>query len=160
MDNLIRAIDPGPIVSAFVDWDGLKIHKFGIFENIDSQEMANEVPYVVIEMVASMGMAVGKDIFETAFWVGRFWEQYTSRGCGCSVLYRRDVKTHLCGTNRAKDSNIIAAIVDRFDPMRKYGKWGKGTKSNQGPLYGFTKDIWQAFAVALTYHDQNIGAKE
>ena len=156
MDNLIRAIDPGPVRSAYVDWDGDRIHNFGIFENMLSYHMIDDVPHTVIEMIASYGMPVGRDVFETAFWIGRFWEQYTSRGCGCSLLYRKDVKMHLCGTNRAKDSNITTAIVDRFDPNREYGKYGKGTKNKPGMFYGFSKDVWAAFALALTYYDKNI----
>lgn len=151
---IIRAIDPGPVQSAYIDWDGNQIHKFGIDDNrkiffVDCLG----VDKLAIEMVASYGMAVGKDVFETVFWIGRFWERYIGYGLKCTKIYRKDVKMHLCGDTRAKDSNIITAIVDRFDPNREHGKYGKGTKKNPGMFYGFSKDIWAAFAVALTFYD-------
>ena len=47
---------------------------------------------------------------------------------------------------KAKDSNIRQALMDRFGEV--------GTKKNQGYFYGFKADIWQAFAVCVTYHDK------
>jgi hypothetical protein len=153
---IIRAIDPGPVRSAYVDWDGEKIHNFGIFENryeYTSVNDAGPIEHVAIEMVASYGMPVGADVFETCVWIGRFWEIYLNAGKTCHKVYRKDVKMHLCGSTRAKDSNITAAIVDRFDPNREFGKHGKGTKSKPGMFYGFSKDVWAAMAVALTFYD-------
>lgn len=155
---IIRAIDPGPGQSAFVDWDGDTICDFGIFDNnchfpnIVGFETAG-IEKVVIEMVACYGMPVGAEVFETAYWVGKFSEQYESAGIDVERIYRKDIKLHICGQPRARDANIITAIVDRFDPLRAYGKYGKGTKKNIGMFYGFSKDVWQAFAVALTAFD-------
>jgi hypothetical protein len=46
---------------------------------------------------------------------------------------------------KAKDSNIRQALIDRFGEV--------GIKKNPGWFYGFKKDIWQAYAVGITYHD-------
>jgi hypothetical protein len=59
---------------------------------------------------------------------------------------RREVKLHLCGQARAKDSNIIQALKDRFGD--------KGTKNKPGLTYGMRKDLWQAFALAVTCMDK------
>ena len=66
---------------------------------------------------------------------------------------RLKVKQHICHDSRAKDSNIIQALVDRF----AYGQRnrGKGIKKEPGFFYGFKADIWQAFALAVTFFDQN-----
>ena len=103
--------------------------------------------YVAIEMVASYGMAVGAEVFETVFWIGRFWE--IAKTNNKQLIYRKDEKMNLCHTMKAKDSNIIQALVDRF----AFGiqNKGKGTKKNPGWFYGFSKDIWQAYAVGVTY---------
>jgi hypothetical protein len=72
-------------------------------------------------------------------------------GLNSVFIYRKDVKMNLCGQTRAKDSNIIQALVDRFAynvPNR-----GKGYKKSPAFFYGFKSDIWQAFAVGVTYLD-------
>jgi len=72
--------------------------------------------------------------------IGRFAE--VSRG-SASLVFRRDVKMHLCGSARAKDANIRQALLDRLGPV--------GTKKAPGPLYGVKSHIWAALAVAVTY---------
>ena len=46
-------------------------------------------------------------------------------------------------------------IHSRYDPLREYGRWGKGSKKKQGPLYGLKKDVWQALALLLAWADEN-----
>jgi hypothetical protein len=58
------------------------------------------------------------------------------------LVYRRDVKMFLCGSNRAKDGNIRQALLDLVGPQ--------GTKKAPGPTYGLRGDEWAALAVAVT----------
>jgi hypothetical protein len=44
--------------------------------------------------------------------------------------------------------------VDRFDPDRVFGKFGKGTKKNPGPFFGFKDHIWDAGALAITFDEK------
>jgi hypothetical protein len=113
-----------------------------------------EIDYVVIEMIASYGMAVGQTVFETCVWVGRFMQNSYSREIPVERIYRKDIKMNLCGQTRAKDSNIRQALVDRFSYERHAAKGGKGTKADPGFFYGFSKDMWAAYAVGVTYLDQ------
>lgn len=111
------------------------------------------VQHVRIEMVASYGMAVGKEVFETCVWIGKFDEMFrpfdeeAHRTPTVGLVYRRAVKLHHCGSAKAKDANITQALIDRFAPGEP--NYGKGTKAAPGWFYGFKADIWQAYALAV-----------
>jgi hypothetical protein len=152
---LILAIDPGSTESAYVVLDKeLRPVKFGKINNFDLLNDLKmdrfhrdyDINHFVIEMIASYGMGVGKEVFETCVWIGRFAERANFKEV--RYIYRKDEKMNLCGTMRAKDSNIIQALKDRFGD--------KGTKKNPGWFYGFSKDIWQAYAVGVTYYDLHL----
>jgi hypothetical protein len=98
-------------------------------------------------MIASYGMPVGREVFETCLWIGRFVEAWASRGGEYRLVYRREVKLHLCESVRANDANIRAALIDRFGPGKPAAI---GTKKAPGPLYGLKGDEWAALGVALT----------
>ena len=146
----ILAIDPGPIESAWVLWNGEVIGSHGKQSNteiaswISSAQIAT-ADRLAIEMIASYGMPVGAEVFETCVWIGRFMQSFgdTRR---VDRLTRNEVKNHLCHSSRAKDSNIRQAIIDRLGPV--------GTKKAPGPCYGLAGDEWAALAVALTWWDK------
>ena len=150
---MILAIDPGTTESAFVmcekDYEPRYIGKVS---NDEMLEIIEEADYdeLVIEMIASYGMAVGREVFETCVWIGRFWQ--ASKADKKAYIYRKDEKMNLCGSTRAKDTNIRVALIDRF--ANHDLKKGKGTKKNPDWFYGFKKDIWAAYAVAVTYLDR------
>lgn len=152
----ILAIDPGNEKSAYVlmDYVTLEPLEAEIHDNRDLLCMITERYFpdteVVIEMVASYGMAVGETVFETVFWIGRFYEA-AGRFPGRHRIKRMDVKMNLCHSSRAKDSNVRQALVDRFAQHDK--KNGKGTKKNPDWFYGFSADMWQAYAVGVTWSD-------
>ena len=149
---IILAIDPGPKQSAFIVFEAdqdIPCIDFGILSNDALLERLHAARvcffscgHLAIEMVACYGMPVGREIFETALWTGRFIQAF---GGPFTLVYRKDVKLHLCGSVRAKDSNIRQALIDRFGPP--------GTKKARGKLYGISKDLWAALAVAVTYSD-------
>src|SRR6185503_10448693 len=75
----ILAIDPGPEQSAFVIWDGVRVLDHAIVPNADLfRRLGNGVGIhtCAIEMIASYGMAVGRETFETCVWIGRFIEKW------------------------------------------------------------------------------------
>jgi hypothetical protein len=86
-------------------------------------------------------------------WVGRFIEMSVA---DAALMPRKDVKLHLCGQTRAKDSNIRAALIDRFGGKEK----AIGKKASPGPLYGLKADAWQALALAVTWLDLHGTPKE
>lgn len=153
----VLAIDPGNVYSAYcvVDAETLRPLDFDKVKNETLREYIKgfrfeEVDRAVIEMFQSFGMAVGKDVFETAVWIGRFAERLDRKASHpTAFVYRKDEKLHICGDSRAKDVNIRHALIDRF--CRHDFKHGKGTKKNPDWFYGFKADVWMAYCVAITY---------
>lgn len=137
---MILAIDPGPATSGYCYFADGVVKEAGEMANDDLLECVSETSAdsVAIEMIASYGMAVGKEVFETCLWIGRFMQ---ASPVPVSLVYRKDVKIHLCGSTKAKDSNIRQALIDLL------GK--PGTKKKPGPTYGVTGDAWSALAVAV-----------
>lgn len=140
--SAILAIDPGPVKSGFIVWDG-RVIDCGELSNTEMLAQIDIGRFAVltcaIEMVASYGMAVGADVFETVFWIGRFYERVPFDIRRMRV-FRRDVKMHLCHSMKAKDGNIRQALIDKHGPP--------GTKKNPGKLYGVSGHIWAALAIA------------
>jgi hypothetical protein len=96
-------------------------------------------------------MPVGAEVFETCVWIGRFIERWrTTDICRCTEVRRVariQVKSHLCHSAKANDSNVRAALIDRFGPGKEKAI---GLKAKPGPLYGLTGDCWAALGVAIT----------
>jgi len=155
----IIAIDPGNTQSGYVvvEHDGVEIRQVVEKGKVDNDALLGIIwqhrgTKLALEMVASYGMPVGAEVFETCVWIGRFMEAAIRDGGNVELIYRREEKLYLCGTMQAKDSNIIQALVDRFAPGQP--NRGKGTKKAPGFFYGFNADVWQACAVAVAYFDK------
>jgi uncharacterized protein YlaI len=152
----VLAIDPGPLESAYavVDSECAPI-VFGKVPNIELLDALPELAQLssrgAIEMIASYGMAVGADVFETCVWIGRFAQVLDQERLITERVKRNPIKVHHCHSSKANDSNIRQALVDRF----AYGQpnHGKGTKSAPGWFHGFHSDIWAAYALAVYVAD-------
>ena len=144
----ILAIDSGNVESGYclIDSETYKPLEFG---KIDNTQMLMKVielnyDYLILEMIASYGMPVGASVFDTCVWIGRFIQ---ARNCAdYDYIYRKEEKMNICGSMKAKDSNIRQALIDRFGEV--------GTKKAKGFFYGFKKDIWAAYAVGITWLDK------
>lgn len=158
----ILAIDPGNEESAYVllsedlrPVQYCKAENELMYAHLCSALLANAPDgdvQIAIEMIASYGMPVGREVFETCIWIGRLMERF--REFKVTLIYRKDEKLAICNSTRATDATIRQALIDRFasgTPNK-----GKGTKKEPGWFYGFRADIWQAYAVGVTYHDMYI----
>ena len=151
MHLVMLAIDPGNEFSAYVRYDAASssLVQFGKLANdellVRLPKMATD-GHLAIEMIASYGMPVGREVFETCVWIGRFVERWNNAH---TVVYRRDVKLHLCGQARAKDANVRQALLDRWGGKEV----AVGKKAAPGPLYGVSADVWAALGVAVTWCD-------
>ena len=150
----ILAIDPGNEESACVTLDGGfpgYPQKWANATMLASLKFPGPRPLLAVEMIASYGMAVGREVFETCLWIGRFLEAWENRGGVTRLVYRRDVKLFLCQSARATDSNIRAALIDKYGGSKLVAI---GNKRAKGPLYELKGDMWSALAVALTAEEQ------
>ncbi len=147
MNSSVIAIDPGPTESAYVIMERGTIthHQKVSNEAMLSMlyclhSMASNGVHLVLEQVASFGMPVGADVFETVFWSGRFCQRWDGP---FTRIKRHQVKMHLCGNMRAKDANIRQALIDKLG--------APGKKKSPGATYGISGDCWSALALAVTF---------
>ena len=158
----ILSVDPGTVFSgwALLDGETCRPIEFGKTDNGQLLSwLRNGIPaavdVVAIEMVASYGMPVGREVFLTVLWIGRFYEAI-QRGMPSAPIELQDrkwVKVHLCNNIRANDANIRQALVDRF--AQGVSNHGKGTKAQPGWFYGFAVDVWQAYALGVCVADEH-----
>lgn len=148
----VLAIDPGNEQSAWALIDPVTCRPIDVGKADNAVVRAKLrrvepcVP-VAIEMIASYGMSVGATVLQTVLAIGRFQEIRED----ATLVYRLDVKLHHCHDSRANDANITQALIDRF--ACGAANRGKGTKKAPGFFYGFSKDIWQAYALAVLVAD-------
>ena len=148
---LLLAIDPGDKESAYCMIDSETLEP-GFFGKVPNEQLLGYIigftyDAIVIERISSYGMAVGRNVFETCEWVGRFTQ--AALPAVAEYVYRKEEKLHICKDSKARDANIRRALIDRF--ARHDLQSGKGTKKNPDFFYGFKADIWAAYAVGLTY---------
>lgn len=158
---IVLGIDPGNVQTGWVFWNTdtqsiVFINKkklIGLDENHKCIEewlniFKDITPDIIaIEQMQSYGRCVGKTVFRTCVWIGRFQQIFIDRKIPISDIYRKkDVTKHICGNGNAKDTHVRAALIKR------YGE--PGTKKNQGKLYGVKADIWSALAIAVTQSEK------
>jgi hypothetical protein len=150
--SAILAIDPGTTESGWCLFEDGDVVESGVATNPEMLVIvrrSTDADRLCIEMIASYGMAVGREVFETCVWIGRFLQAWRDPEA-VELVYRKDVKMHLCGDPRAKDANIRQALIDLF-PRTGGGKCPQiGVKAAPGPLYGMASHAWPALGVAVT----------
>lgn len=148
----IFAIDPGPTQSGWVLFDAGAVVQSGVDDNhelLPWVRHGQHAEVLAIEMIASMGLSVGQSVFDTVRWIGRFQQAWRDPEA-VRLVYRHQVKTHLCGTQRAQDTNIRQRLLDLLGPQ--------GTKRAPGPTYGVKSHAWSALAVAVTVLETQLPA--
>jgi len=156
----ILAIDPGSAASGVVLYDPVcsepvvyaaKVENVHLVRDLRNGEVSPEMPLsgavLVVEMMRARGMPFSNDEMRTLVWLGRFIEAW---GGEWAEVYRQDVKLHLCGSVKARDGNIRAALIDRFGGKDK----AIGNKRAPGPLYAVKADAWSSLALAITYTER------
>ena len=163
----IVAVDPGSESSGVVLYDPVCSEPVVYAAKVENDHLlawlhAKAIPYdvagwhhltgfhvFVVEFPHARGMPASNDLFRTVWWVGRFAEAWGNHEAYVEID-RKDVKIAMCGVGNAKDSNIRAALIDRFGGKDR----AIGCKRAPGPLYGVKADAWSALALAVTYAER------
>lgn len=142
----VLGIDPGPEQSGVVRIECGRVAFADVRPNAEVYPLLQHpgLDLIAIEMIASYGMPVGADVFETCVFIGKLVREaeLCSPATPLRRIPRKDVKLHLCGSSRAKDANIRQRLIDLLGPQ--------GTKRQPGPTYGVKSHAWAALAVAVT----------
>ena len=161
MHDYIIGIDPGTTESAFCLMEALTYKPLFFRKEknkamwLDVFEAAQLVDWnvdFVIEKMKSYGNPVGDDVLDTCIWIGQMKDRIEGTGKDCHFVFRMEEKMNLCHNPRAGDSMIRHALIDRF--AKGVPNLGKGSKKEPGWFYGFKADVWQAYAIAVTYRDK------
>ena len=147
-------IDPGPEKTAWCQLNGDFIN-CGLANNVDAFKSIRDIAAnnneseltIAIEMVASYGMPVGAEVFNTCRLIGKLELHLELLRHVPLLIFRKDVKMCLCGkTAGINDAVIRQRLIDIYG--------AQGTKKNPGATYGIVKDMWAALAVAHTLKER------
>ena len=166
----VVGIDPGPRTSGVVvvSWPGDDISAPPMVEATSAASDMGAVSMivrhgradvVVCEWLTSYGAAVGATVLETAAVVGAV-EAAATIGVGDRAptverITRPEVALELCGTRRARDSQIHEAIRQIYRDAGLATGGGsdatRGVRAQPGPLYMVRSHAWDALAVVLAW---------
>lgn len=140
--TIVLAVDPGPVQSGIVKFDGERVLFAGVLPNEDVLKIIadDNSDVMAIELFVATGQPLADESLYTVRWEERF---RLASGDPEQVLMipRRAVKKAVGVDHRATDAGVNAAIV------RLVGE--KGTKANPGPCYGVKSHAWAALGVAV-----------
>lgn len=117
----VVAVDPGTTLSGVVVCQVGKIVGAEVRDNAELVRWLRDVPPVqlgvpwilALERVShyGAGVPVGREVFDTVRWTGRFQEAWRGRVC---LVERTTAKLHLCSSRNAKPAGVRQAILDRW----------------------------------------------
>lgn len=142
---MILCIDPGNEKSGWATVaPGPALIDCGKDANADVRERVCEGAFeaLILEGIQSYGKPVGRSIFGTAQWLGRYWECAAARELPVVCVFRPEVFRAVTGCMRGGDRILRHVLSLRFgkETARKLG--GKGS------------DTWSAFALGVYYWDR------
>jgi hypothetical protein len=149
----ILAIDPGPVRSGWVLFDGVRVLQSGDYDNPTIlmavySRACGTADMLALEEPEGMGQIASTALLRAA-WQGGILEAKWP-GLRAMRITRRRVLAHLLRgpkpPGKSNDSRVRAALIDLVGPQ--------GTKAHPGPTYGVSGDAWAALAVAVTALDE------
>jgi Holliday junction resolvasome RuvABC endonuclease subunit len=145
MRTAIVGVDPGPVESAYaIVTEGQQVLRADKVGNESLIERIRQDPpaHVAIESIQSYGMAVGRSVFDTCFFIGELIRTCKDAGIPFTLYPRPEYTRRICGVGKVNDAVLRQALLLRFGGDRK-GEPLAALKGNS--------DKRSAFAVAI-YH--------
>ncbi|MGE3550395.1 MAG: hypothetical protein AB7I29_10920 [Geobacter sp.] len=146
---IVFGIDPGTTESGFsLVGPGYEVLEAGKVLSGDVCNLIRSLnPSVaVVESLQSYGAAVGREVFETAYWIGEY--RQVCRQCSIPfVLYPRpEYARAIAGVQKVTDSVLRQALLLRF-----------GSDTKGGPLFKLRgdSDRRSAYAIAVYHLDKS-----
>ena len=144
-------IDPGTTKSAYVVTDHYEPMYCAKVDNekmrdllINANIVEGRSARLIIEVPICRKWA-GREVSDTAIWAGIFLSSWPDfHGAYRDMLTRQAVRMHTVG-KKATDAKIIAYLKERF--------------TAPGIFDAFKADIWQAYALVVTFIDKKYGGK-
>lgn len=118
----VLGIDPGTTHSGYaVVYRDYGVVSAGKVENSELLALiVSENPSVcVVESLQSYGQSVGREVFETAYWIGEFRGRCRAAGIPCELIPRPEYARSLCGVQKVNDSVLRSALLRRFGGDKK-----------------------------------------
>jgi hypothetical protein len=154
--KILHCIDPGPRTSGYAK---MRITPEGVLVDQAVSAFDNEAfigtplvaphevdsSWAVIEGIQnSYGHSVGRDVMDTVWWAGRFYQFFLGLNLPTGRPTRQQVLRSFFGqVPKGSDSKVREFLLDRFG--------GKsvaiGKKKTPGPLYSVTGHAWQALGL-------------
>lgn len=143
-------IDPGPTHSAYA----VVFSDYSVIEaaKVENDELLGILHYgsaadpsvtVVIESIVSYGQPVGKETFETCYWIGEFRRQLKDDGLDYALIPRQEYVNSICGC-KGNDTILRQALLLRFGGDKK----GEPLNCLKG-----SSDLRSAYALAVYWLD-------
>jgi hypothetical protein len=150
--KVLYCIDPGTTSSGYVklrispsDFIVEEAKSDYLNEELISASFPSENAWAMIEGIANTyGRSVGRDVMETAWWSGRFYQRFAAIGIPTGMPSRHSVLRGLFGrVPKRSDVLVRELLIERFGGK----ELAIGKKSSKGPLYEVKGHAWQALGL-------------
>lgn len=157
---MILSIDPANVFTAYTlieeNYVPIEFEKTEneLFVKKIKEKTFNNVRKVIIENISSYGNIAGKTTYETCVFIGRLYQLFSDivGKENVELRYRHKIKKGFNLGKNGNDKGVREYLVNRFAKSSK--NYGKGNKKSPDFFYGFADDIWQAYAVGVSFLDE------
>jgi len=116
---IILGVDPGPVTSGVVAFSTETQRVAKAWPAMPNEAVLTAIreglyDLLACECIESLYSGAGKETVRTILFTGRIIEAAETTGKPPRLLSPQAVRSAICGTAKAKDSGVRAALVDRF----------------------------------------------